>query len=91
MDLERQSQAKTRCRPPASPFSEQAKLAVTLLSISLANGEPWKFGMEGTFSSAKKKKILLSTSKHEGRVRSKRHWIKCYKYLQVKNAIEKFS
>ena len=60
MDFERQNQAKTRCRHSASPFSERAKLAVTMLSISLANGEPWKYGMEGTFSSAKKKNKIKS-------------------------------
>ena len=34
---------------PASPFAGQAKLAVTVLSISLAKVEPWKYAMEGTF------------------------------------------
>lgn len=64
VDLE-ESQAKTS--QPASAGACQAKLAVTMLSISLANGEPWKYVMEGTFSFWLKKKMLLALSKCEGK------------------------
>lgn len=57
-DVERESQAKTS--QSASACAVQAKLAVTVLSISLAKGEPQKCAMEETFFLPSEKNVTSS-------------------------------